>query len=148
MVGLGGHLGREALGDVELGPDGLEPLGELGAVLVDPHDLLGHGGQPTRGARPGTGTRPAGSRRLRCGHAPPQELAVANRHDAAVPALEAFLTAQGRRKFVRPLFNALAADAEWGRPIARRLYPGVRPLYHPVTASAVDALDVGVGDRP
>ncbi len=78
---------------------------------------------------------------------PPQELAVANRHDAAVPALEAFLTAQGRRKFVRPLFNALAADAEWGRPIARRLYPGVRPLYHPVTASAVDALDLGVGAR-
>ena len=46
------------------------------------------------------------------------ELAVANRYQPAVPALERFLTAQGRRKFVRPLITDLAKDSEWGRPIA------------------------------
>ncbi len=67
-------------------------------------------------------------------------LAVANRFDPAVPALENFLRSQGRRKFVRPLFTALAADSEWGRPIAVRLAPQVRPLYHPLTRAAVDEL--------
>ena len=42
------------------------------------------------------------------------ELAVANRYDPAVPALERFLTVQGRRKFVRPLITALAEDAAMG----------------------------------
>lgn len=67
-------------------------------------------------------------------------LAVANRHDPAVPALETFLTSQGRRKFVRPLFTALASDEEWGAPVARRLAPRVRPLYHPVTVATLDGL--------
>ncbi len=71
------------------------------------------------------------------------DLAVANRFDPAVPALEKFLLSQGRRKFVRPLFKALMADPAWGVPIAKRLYPQVRPLYHPLTASAVDELVVG-----
>ncbi len=75
------------------------------------------------------------------------ELAVANRFDPAVPALEEFLLSQGRRKFVRPLFKALMADPAWGVPIARRLYPQVRPLYHPLTGSAVDELVVGKTDK-
>lgn len=73
------------------------------------------------------------------------ELAVANRYDPAVPAVERFLAAQGRRKFVLPLFKALAADTQWGLPIARRLYPRVRPLYHPVTSGSVDELKLGGG---
>ena len=32
-------------------------------------------------------------------------LVVANRYDPAVPALEEFLTMQGRRKFVKPLID-------------------------------------------
>ncbi|MEP7316913.1 MAG: M1 family metallopeptidase, partial [Sphingomicrobium sp.] len=71
------------------------------------------------------------------------DLAVANRFDPAVPALEKFLLSQGRRKFVRPLFKALMADPAWGVPIAKRLYPQVLPLYHPLTASAVEELVVG-----
>jgi aminopeptidase N len=70
------------------------------------------------------------------------DLAVANRFDPAVPALEQFLRSQGRRKFVRPLFKALMADPTWGAPIARRLYPEVRPLYHPVTGNSVDELGI------
>jgi leukotriene-A4 hydrolase len=68
------------------------------------------------------------------------ELAVANRYDPAVPALERFLTVQGRRKFVRPLIEALAEDAEWGRPIAARIYRRARPLYHPITQRDLDEL--------
>ncbi len=67
-------------------------------------------------------------------------LAVANRHDPAIPALEEFLTVQGRRKFVRPLITALAEDAGWGRPIAARIYARARPLYHPVTTRDLDKL--------
>jgi len=67
-------------------------------------------------------------------------LAVANRDDAAVPGLEEFLTVQGRRKFVRPLITALAKDPQWGLPIAKRIYPKVRPLYHPVTVRDLDEL--------
>jgi len=68
------------------------------------------------------------------------ELAVANRFDPAVPALERFLTSQGRRKFVRPLIEALAGDKEWGRPIAARIYARARPSYHPITRRDLDKL--------
>ncbi|WP_343345269.1 M1 family metallopeptidase [Sphingomicrobium sp. XHP0239] len=71
------------------------------------------------------------------------QLAVANRYDPAVPRLEQFLTTQGRRKFVRPLFVALASDEEWGKPIATRVYPRARPLYHPITTEDLDKLDIG-----
>ncbi|MBO9558691.1 MAG: M1 family metallopeptidase [Caulobacter sp.] len=68
------------------------------------------------------------------------ELAVANRYDPAVPSLEAFLTDQGRRKFVAPLFKDLMAQGEWGQPIAKRLYTKTRPLYHAVTRQTVDGI--------
>jgi aminopeptidase N len=67
-------------------------------------------------------------------------LAIANRYDPAVPALERFLTSVGRRKFVAPLFEALVAQGEWGRPIATRIYAKARPGYHPVTSGTVDKL--------
>lgn len=69
-------------------------------------------------------------------------LAVANRYDPAVPSLEAFLAANGRRKFVRPLFLALNKDASWGRPIAQRVYPRTRALYHPLVTGELDKLFV------
>ncbi len=59
------------------------------------------------------------------------DLAVANRLDVAVPALEDFLMTQGRRKFVRPLLTALYQDPQWGRPIAERIYPGRAPAITP-----------------
>jgi aminopeptidase N len=66
------------------------------------------------------------------------KLAVENRYDPAVPALERFLTSMGRRKFVAPLFEALTAQGEWGRPIATRIYAKARPTYHAVTSGTVD----------
>ena len=68
------------------------------------------------------------------------ELAVANRYDPAVPALERFLMTQGRRKFVKPLIEALAKDQQWGRPIAVRIYGEARPAYHAVTTHDLDKL--------
>ncbi len=71
------------------------------------------------------------------------QIAVAHRYQPAVPTLERFLLGQGRRKFVLPLFTALWAEGDWGRPIATRLYAQARPGYHPVTTGSVDAV-VGV----
>ena len=73
------------------------------------------------------------------------DLAVGNRYDPAVPSLEQFLSTQGRGKFVRPLIQALAEDSSWGRPIAARIYPRVRPLYHPMVTRELDDLKLGGG---
>ena len=83
------------------------------------------------------------------------DLAVANRYDPAVPSLEQFLTTQGRRKFVRPLIEALAKDAQWGKPIAQRVYAQARPIYHPMVTRGLDELGLspavvagGANERP
>ena len=70
------------------------------------------------------------------------DLAVGNRYDPAVPSLERFLTTQGRRKFVRPLIESLAEDAQWGRPIATRVYRVARTSYHPITQRDLDKLNL------
>jgi hypothetical protein len=67
------------------------------------------------------------------------DLAVGNRYDPAVSSLEQFLTAQGRRKFVRPLIKALA-ETPWGKPIAARIYARARPAYHPMVVKELDEL--------
>ncbi|HEY1224139.1 MAG TPA: M1 family metallopeptidase [Brevundimonas sp.] len=68
------------------------------------------------------------------------QIAVAHRYQPAMPKLEQFLTSQGRRKFVLPLYTSLWAEGDWGRPIATRLYARARPGYHPVTTNSVDAV--------
>jgi len=65
--------------------------------------------------------------------------AVRNTYEPAFPALEDFLTRQGRRKFVRPLFQAMQDNAKT-RDLARRIYARARPTYHPITASSIDAV--------
>ncbi|MEA3041354.1 MAG: leukotriene-A4 hydrolase [Sphingomonadales bacterium] len=73
------------------------------------------------------------------------KLAIGNRYDPAMPAAERFLTSMGRRKFVSPLFEALIAQGEWGRPIAQRIYARARPTYHAVTRNTVDEAMRGAG---
>jgi leukotriene-A4 hydrolase len=68
------------------------------------------------------------------------QIAVQHRYQPAVPTLEHFLTTQGRRKFVLPLFTSLWDQHEWGRPIATRIYAEARAGYHPVTTGSVDAV--------
>jgi hypothetical protein len=54
-----------------------------------------------------------------------------------MPALERFLTSQGRRKFVKPLFEDLVKTS-WGRPMAERIFAGAKDGYHSVTANSVE----------
>ncbi|MBV8518735.1 MAG: M1 family metallopeptidase [Acidobacteria bacterium] len=62
---------------------------------------------------------------------------VEDRYKTAYPAIERFLTSQGRRKFVKPLYAALWSHAE-DRAFAKEVYAKARASYHPVTQSAVD----------
>jgi hypothetical protein len=66
-------------------------------------------------------------------------IAVARQYDPALPALEHFLTAQGRRKFLRPLYDDLM-QSPWGQPHARRIYAAARPGYHTVAAQTIDGI--------
>ena len=66
-------------------------------------------------------------------------VAIRHRYEPAMPSLERFLTSQGRRKFLRPLYEDLMAT-DWGKPIARRIYAAARPTYHAVAVSTLDAI--------
>jgi aminopeptidase N len=65
--------------------------------------------------------------------------AIRNRYEPAMPALERFLTTQGRRKFIAPLFQDLM-DSGWGAARAREIYGRARPTYHAVTRNTVDGI--------
>ena len=56
-----------------------------------------------------------------------------------MPALERFLTSQGRRKFLRPLYEDLMKQ-DWGQADARRIYAKARPTYHTVSTSTLDQI--------
>ena len=66
-------------------------------------------------------------------------IAIRNRYEPAFPALRTFLTSQGRRKFLRPLYEDLMAR-EWGKPLAREIYAKARPTYHSVSTATLDAI--------
>ena len=66
-------------------------------------------------------------------------IAVRERYEPAFASLEAFLTGQGRRKFLQPLYQDLA-QTDWGRAMARRIYEQARPTYHPVSTGTIDAV--------
>lgn len=67
------------------------------------------------------------------------EMAVRNRYQDAWPRLEEFLITVGRRKYVKPLMEALTKTPE-GRAFAERVYRQARPGYHPITQTTVDAI--------
>jgi hypothetical protein len=66
-------------------------------------------------------------------------IAIRHHYRPALPALERFLTSQGRRKFLRPLYEDLMAT-DWGRDEARRIYAEARPTYHAVAVNTIDAI--------
>jgi hypothetical protein len=53
--------------------------------------------------------------------------------------VESFLSNVGRRKYVKPLYEALMASAE-GRARAKRIYQEARPRYHAVTTRTLDEI--------
>jgi hypothetical protein len=60
-------------------------------------------------------------------------------YEPVYPAVEDFLTSMGRRKFVAPLFAALARSEE-GTAFAEEIYRRARPTYHPLTQGSVDRI--------
>ena len=68
------------------------------------------------------------------------ELAIANHYAPAEGSAEQFLTSQGRRKFVAPLFAELMKQEGWGPVLAKRIYAEARPGYHPLTVGTVDKI--------
>src|SRR5207244_4085005 len=67
------------------------------------------------------------------------QLAIRHGYEPAYGRLEEFLTTQGRRKFLKPLYEELAKTPA-GKGRARRIYAKARPTYHPISAATVDAL--------
>jgi len=65
--------------------------------------------------------------------------AVEAKYEPAYPRLEEFLTSVGRRKFLKPLYEAMAKTPE-GKQMARRIYEKARPGYHAVAQQTVDQL--------
>jgi leukotriene-A4 hydrolase len=67
------------------------------------------------------------------------EKSIDVRYKGAWPAIERFLTTQGRRKFLKPIYEKLAANPE-DLAFARRIYENARPTYHPVSQAAIDTV--------
>jgi hypothetical protein len=66
-------------------------------------------------------------------------LSVRHGYEPAYPRLEEFLTGQGRRKFLKPLYEELVKTPQ-GRERARRIYRTARSTYHPVAVATIDAI--------
>jgi leukotriene-A4 hydrolase len=59
--------------------------------------------------------------------------------EPAYPALESFLTRQGRRKFLKPLYEAMMENPAT-QDLARRVYGKARPGYHPISTATIDKI--------
>jgi aminopeptidase N len=66
-------------------------------------------------------------------------IAVRNDYSPSNGRLESFLNAIGRRKYIVPLYAALAKTPS-GRARARSIYGRSRALYHPITIDSLDRL--------
>ncbi|MCH8330688.1 MAG: leukotriene A4 hydrolase C-terminal domain-containing protein, partial [Bacteroidetes bacterium] len=64
---------------------------------------------------------------------------VNNKYEAAYPELENFLVTVGRRKFLTPLYKAMAETDE-GLIMAKEIYTKARPNYHSVSVGTIDAV--------
>jgi leukotriene-A4 hydrolase len=62
---------------------------------------------------------------------------VETKYTPAYPALEQFLTTVGRRKYIQPLYAAMAKTPE-GAEMALRIYEKARPGYHSVSQGSID----------
>ena len=69
---------------------------------------------------------------------------IASEYQPAMEKLEFFLTSQGRRKFLRPLYDRLA-KSEKGMELAKQIYAKARSGYHAVSRQTIDEI-LGVTD--
>lgn len=61
-------------------------------------------------------------------------MAIRNHYKPAYPRLEEFLMTVGRRKYVKPLYEALDLKE------ATAIYEKARPMYHPITQATLDSI--------
>lgn len=64
---------------------------------------------------------------------------IKREYKPAYPAIEAFLTGMGRRKFLEPIYKELV-KSEDGKALAKRTYEKARPTYHPLAVDTVDKI--------
>ena len=67
------------------------------------------------------------------------EKSIDVRYKGAYPAIERFLTIQGRRKFLKPIYEKLAKNPE-DLAFAKRIYSQARDTYHPVSQATIDSI--------
>ena len=67
------------------------------------------------------------------------EKSIDDRYKAAWPAIERFLTTQGRRKFLVPIYKKLMANPE-DVAFAKEIYGKARSTYHPVSQGSLDPI--------
>lgn len=65
--------------------------------------------------------------------------AIKNQFKPAYPAIERFLSSNGRRKYVKFMFTALAKTPD-GLEYGRQIYAKTRPTYHAVTRDLADRI--------
>ena len=66
-------------------------------------------------------------------------LVIDAEYEPGYSRLESFLTSQGRRKFLQPLYQKLAETDE-GLILAKQIYAIARPGYHSVSSSTIDGI--------
>ncbi len=66
-------------------------------------------------------------------------LSIKHNYKAAFPKLEEFLMTVGRRKFVKPLYEAMNNNPAM-KEMAKTIYKKARPNYHAVTVQTLDGL--------
>ena len=66
-------------------------------------------------------------------------LVIATGYEPGYEKLERFLTSQGRRKFLSPLYGKMA-ETEKGLAMGRRIYAKARPGYHSVSSQTIDEI--------
>ena len=67
------------------------------------------------------------------------QLAIRGAYEPAYPQLEQYLMRIGRRKLIKPLYEAMTKTPQ-GRERARRIYAAARPGYHPIVVATLDPI--------
>ena len=70
-------------------------------------------------------------------------LVIGSEYQPGYEKIESFLTSQGRRKFLKPLYEKMATT-DSGKKMADRIYKIARPGYHAVSRQTIDEI-LGVG---
>lgn len=68
------------------------------------------------------------------------EVGVKHGLKSVYPRLESFLIEVGRRKYLKPLYGALASVSVEGLDLARQIYARARPGYHAISRATLDKL--------